>query len=414
MPTRLRNALPWLLGFFLTANTYVLPFSAKSPRATDLIALLLTLWCLHALARRRIRSASLTILAVGSILPLAWVFGGALGGDAETAILAARWLLAVPWALALRDVMLRDDDRDRFLFGLVGGLGLNAAVVVAQQLGFQSLMQTVGLAARDSAFHAVYHQIRLTGIHGHHSPSAAVTSLMVPATLYLYFRGRCRMWLPLAGLFALLITLHLTSTRSPLVVSAVVIPTLAILSRRLRPAARLLGTVAVVMIVVLATVGPPGGRLRWGDMVSTTENAGERFESNRVACELSLQHPFGMGITAGREEMLEELSVRATHNAYLQASIVFGIPQALLVVIVLGAFLWRLRSGAGAAGYLEAVMALHLALLFVFEEHLNNPTFIILLMWLAATLPDLMRPGARRSVPAAAIAAGPAADRSAP
>jgi O-antigen ligase len=81
--------------------------------------------------------------------------------------------------------------------------------------------------------------------------------------------------------------------------------------------------------------------------------------------------------------------MQSTHNAWLQAALVFGVPFALAILLAFGAALARLRYGWNSTAFLPALVAFHLAGLFFFEEHLNNPTFVILTTWvvLDATIP---------------------------
>jgi len=39
----MRNVISWLLGFFLVANIYLIPMLEKTPRATDLIGVLIAI-----------------------------------------------------------------------------------------------------------------------------------------------------------------------------------------------------------------------------------------------------------------------------------------------------------------------------------------------------------------------------------
>ncbi|MFO7655419.1 MAG: O-antigen ligase family protein [Candidatus Krumholzibacteriia bacterium] len=380
------RAVPWLLGFFLVANTFLVPNLSWSPRATDLIGLLLAVWLLHRAAVRGLPAAPLAVLAVANLLPLVWLVLGLLDRETETVTQAVRWLVAVPWAMTLLLVLAEAGARRRFLWGLLAGCLVNAAVVVLQFAGFDPYLRLIGFSTGDSAFHHyVYHQVRIPGLHGHHNASSAVISLLVPVSLYLYFRREVRLWVPALGLLLMFVALHLTSTRSPLVVAFVTLGLAILLAREVTRAAAFVTLLLAVGILFLAVMGPPGGAVRWGDLLAIEANAGERVESNRLALELSASHPFGLGVQRGKEEMVEASTIEATHNALLQASLFFG---GLLALVVLAALLYhvlRLLQGARSAGFLAGLLAVHLLGLFMFEEHLSNPTFVILASWLVAS-----------------------------
>lgn len=377
--------VPWLLGFFLTANLYLVPNLATSPRATDLVALLLAAWLLGRAHRRGVPAAPLAAIGLVNVMPVVWLGLGMLDGEVQTLTQAARWLLAAPWALALLVLTAEPEDRERFAWGIVIGCGLGVAVTAMQFVGLDALLRRVGLSTSDSTFyHYVYHQVRIPGLHGHHGASSAVISLLAPAGVYLYYRRRAPVWLPIACLLAMLLGLHLTSTRSPLVVSVLVVAAGMVLARDL-PRSVVLGSLLVTGgLAYLAVFGPPGGAVRWQDMLALEANANERLVSNLAALELSVRNPLGLGVLAGRQQLVEASSIRATHNAFLQASLFFGAPLALLLLAGLLRQAARLLVGVSDGRFFAGLMALQVTGLFMFEEHLNNPTFIILVTWLVA------------------------------
>jgi hypothetical protein len=64
-------------------------------------------------------------------------------------------------------------------------------------------------------------------------------------------------------------------------------------------------------------------------------------------------------------------------------ALVFGAPLALALLILLFSLSLRLLGGLQGAWALEGLLAGHLVGLYMFEEHLNNPTFIVLTSWLS-------------------------------
>ncbi len=373
---------PWLGGFLLSVNVYLMPQLDGSPRATDLAALLLAGWTVLLLTRGRIRPAPLALVSLAALFPLGWLFFGMVDGHPTTTVIAARLLLAVPWALALARVVDREESLVALAQGLlVGGL-VNVAVIVLQWRGMEGLLQMVGL----SSAHANYHQyvaytVRIPGLHGHHNASSAVASLLIPAGFYLYFKGCLKLGYLLASLAAMLVALHLTSTRSPLIVAVLTVVLASFLARRLGRAVIIGFFLLSVLVPLVAVYGPPGGWARWKNTEALVSNASERSDSTLGAAALSLAHPLGLGVKEGQRLLSERTGIGATHNAFLQASLVFGLGFGLLVLGGVVAVIVRGIHGVDHPFFLPGLLAFHVAGLFLFEEHLNNPTFMICALW---------------------------------
>ncbi len=377
---------PFLGGFILSVNLYLMPWLADSPRATDLGGALLGLWILVKLAQGRQPLHHLASAGLVALVPLIWLFFGILEGYAQTTVMTGRWLLAMPWAIAL--CLLQDDEKRQYNFAwglLLGGL-VNVLVIILQQLGFQSMLQMVGLSSSGANYtEFVSYQLRIPGLHGQHNASSAVTSLMIPVGFYLYFRRKIKLVWLLTSILGLLIALNLTSTRSPLVVTVATITFASIMARRFRLSI-LLGVFLLGIIGPLVVVyGPPGGWARWRNTEAMTSNATEREDSNWGALELSLDHPLGLGVARGHQLLEEKTGLRSTHNAFLQAALTWGIPFALLLIVGMAVAVIRGSGSEQAMTFLPSVLAFHMTGLFLFEEHLNNPTFIILTAWLVST-----------------------------
>ena len=376
---------PFLAGFLLTVNLYVVPFLATSPRATDLIGLALAAWIIVRLAQGRQRPLPLAIAGFLALSPLIWLFFNMLASDMRSAVLTTRWLLAFPWAVSL--FLLQEDDRHReaFAWGLVIGGLANVGVMILQMLGFESLLQMVGLSSSGANYsYAVAHQVRIPGLHGQHNASSSVLSLLVPAGFYLYFRGRMTLLMLLGCLLALLVALNLTSTRSPLLVSLLTVGFALATARRWKLSI-ILATVAMTFLVpLLAVYGPPGGWARWKNTEALISNASERQDSSLGALQLSLENPLGLGAAQGSIKLTDRTGLRATHNAFLQATLVWGLPFGLLILGGLISTVMGGIKGVESPLYLASLLGIHLAGLFMFEEHLNNPTFIIMAAWLVS------------------------------
>ncbi len=385
MITNARQHLPWLLGFLLCANLYLVPTLATSPRATDAMAVVLALWALRRLAKGRLPLGVLSLLAAANILPAVWLVLSLLDPDLPTIAQSLRWLFALPWALALIVLLAAEDDRRRFAWGLVAGCWVNVVVVVLQSMGIEGPLRLVGLSSSDAVYHHyVYNQVRLPGMHGHHAASSAIISLMVPASLYLYFRQHGGLAIPLLALGGFLIALNLTSTRSPLIIAAITLAYAFVVARQFGRGF-LFGLIGIAVLVpAILVFGPPGGRNRWEDALALQANAGERFDSNFASADLALQHPLGLGVTGGKDALYDLSGITATHNAYLQAAVFMGLPLALLLATTVVVVALRGLQGPRHPDMLVALLAFHTAGLFLFEEHLNNPTFVILASWFVA------------------------------
>ncbi len=385
MITKARQHLPWLLGFLLCANLYLVPTLATSPRATDALAAGLGLWALRRLAAGRLPLGVLSILAIANILPAVWLVLSLLDPDLPTVAQSLRWLFAVPWALALVLLLPAEDERRRFAWGLVMGCWVNVAVVVLQSVGIEGPLRLVGLSSSDAVYHHyVYNQVRLPGMHGHHAASSAVISLMIPASLYLYFRKHAGLAAPLLALGGFLVALNLTSTRSPVIIAAFTLAYAFVVARQFGRGV-VFGLIGIAVLVpALLVFGPPGGRNRWEDALALQANAGERFDSNFASADLALSHPLGLGVTGGKDALYDLSGITATHNAYLQAAVFVGLPLALLILVTVVVVAGRGLQGPQHPDMLVALLAFHTAGLFLFEEHLNNPTFVILASWFIA------------------------------
>ncbi len=240
----------------------------------------------------------------------------------------------------------------------------------------------MGLSSSDSAYyHYVFYSVRIPGLHGQHNASATIISLAIPAVFFLYFRRKCSLAVVMGTLLGFLVALHLTSTRSPLIVA---IPAVVYAFVAAHEAGRgvILGAVLLAVVVPLvAVVGPPGGWSRWSDTEAIHANAGERANSTLGAMELAIGNPAGFGVTRGKEQLADATGSLATHNAFLQASVHLGMPLALAVLAGMIAVILRGLGGPDGPLFLEGLLAFQTAGVFMFEEHLNNPSFVILACW---------------------------------
>jgi len=369
----------WLLGFFLVANVYLIPWLTKSPRATDLIGVMLGVALFIRFTVYGLRLIPLTTLLVLASAPVAWAIYALGVGDWDTIIRSIRWFVALPWAYVLYVVSRGSEGRYALVRGMWWGVMVNLAVVLLQFIGYDALMRNIGLAAQDEQLRGVYGLLRYPGMHGGPNASMAVISLAVPLSLALFYEYSKSIKVVLIGLAVLATSTAITLSRSPALVAAVTLAIVLLLNLPFRRPFKLVTFLLVALIVGIATLGPPGGWERWTDIQRLRTNVSERVYTNALSLQLCMRHPFGIG-SSQREEL-----VGATHNAFLQASLEYGLPFGIFILCLMLIMASRVLCGLRGPFGLEGVLALHMAGLFMFEEHLNNPTFITLSTWVAVS-----------------------------
>lgn len=388
---RKRVVLVWIMGFFLIVNVYLIPSAVQTPRATDLIGVSLGLWLMWRLTTRGMRFDTLVALFLFAAIPVIWGLSAYYSGDFPTMLLSVRWLLAVPWGYALFLVARDPQHRPALIWGLLCGCLVNTVVLALQYYGLIDFTQSVGLAPQDTVgISALYTELRAPGMEVHPNSSAATLSLAIPITLYLYYGDRVRLWVVGLGLAILLTGSQFTDTRSAVLVSVVTVAVMLLTRNNLGRSLRLVALVVYIGLPLLFWVGPPGGWERWLDRDNVEVNSGERLLSNVGALRLSLEHPFGLGVEEGTQVLAQETGISATHNAFLQVGLAYGLLLAAAIFLSLSFFALQLFVGSRTVPTLEAVLALHVFGLFFFEEHFSAPTFVILTSWLFAACGPLL------------------------
>jgi hypothetical protein len=382
---RRQQIVAWLLGFFLIANVYLIPAAVQTPRATDALGVVLGLWLLWRFCTRGLHAGPLCLLLLFGAIPVTWGLYAYSIGDAQTAVLSFRWMLAIPWGYVLFTTTQDERQRSSLVWGMLSGCLGSVVVLALQFYGFVELTQNLGLAAQDLTLSYVGTTFRSAGFEGHPNAGAAISSLAVPLSLYLYYAYRTHIVVVALGIGAMLAGVQFTETRSVGLVSLVTVLTVFLANvlktgRSLRLAALL----TYVGLPFLLFLGPPAGWSRWLDYQDIQSNSGERFLSNAGALQISFQHPLGLGVDTAAQTLYDYTGIDATHNAFLQASLVYGplLGGALALLVLIMAL--RLFLNSKAMRGLETVLALQMFGLFFFEEHFNSPTFVILVNLLIA------------------------------
>lgn len=384
--------LPRLLaagaGFLLAFNVYLLPWSAQTPRATDLVgaaflttAVLLLLMGLH-LSRRL--AARILLLAV-LLLPMFW--HGLRIGELNALIDAIRWVVGFGWALGLTwmagSKRLRPMVFKGFIIGAIGCVG----VIIMQAMGLGGLTIRLGWAPQDAVVGSSFAGIlRVPGMEPNVNGSAAVASLCVPVALGLLDENRVsRVWLFIA-LATVVTGSALTFNRSSILVSGVTMATWVFLAGRQSIGAGWKVSAVLLIVLGLTTYGPPGGWERWDDLANLSQsgNFQVRLRSTLFALDLFSNNPLGVGKiyqTYMENHMRSYMqgTTHSPHNALLQLGLMAGFPLVLWVIWKLGT---RILS-VFRRGSVETWLSLHLFGLFFFESYFAIPTVISLVAWLS-------------------------------
>jgi len=376
------------IGFLLTFNVYLLPWSAQTPRASDLIgaAFLATVILLLLMGLRLSRRLASRLLFVGILLlPMFW--HGLRIGELNALIDPIRWVVGLGWALSLtwmaRSERLRPVVFKGFIVGAVGCVG----VIILQAIGLGGLTISLGWAPQDAVVGAYFADIlRVPGMEKNVNGSAAVVSLCVPVALGLLDENRVsRLWLFIA-LATVVVGSALTFNRSSILVSSVTMLAWVFLAGRQSIGTGWKLSAFLLVIIGLATYGPPGGWERWNQLANLTQsdNFQVRLRSALFGLDLFSRNPLGIGKAyQGYMEnyMRSYLSgtTHSPHNALIQLGLMAGFPLVIWVVWKVGVRVVSLfRSGS-----VETWLSLHLFGLFFFETYLAIPTIISLVAWLS-------------------------------
>ena len=375
------------IGFLLAFNVYLLPWSAQTPRATDgiaaaFLAIVVLLLLMGLRLSRRLASRLLFVSIL--LLPMFW--HGLRIGELNALIDPIRWILGFGWALGLtwmaRSKRLRPAVFKGFIMGAVGCVG----IIIMQAMGLGGLTIRLGWAPQDAVVGAYFADIlRVPGMEKNVNGSAAVVSLCVPIALGLLDEDRgSRVWL-LIALGTVVVGSALTFNRSSILVSGATMTAWVFLAGRQSVGTGWKISAVLLVIVGLATYGPPGGWERWNDLSNLTQsgNFQVRLRSTLFGLDLFLENPLGIGKTyqVYMEKYMRSYmsgTTHSPHNAFIQLGLIAGFPLLIWVVWKIGTRILSLYR----RGSIEAWLSLHIFGLFFFETYLAVPTIISLVAWL--------------------------------
>lgn len=375
VPGKGAKALVFLIGLLILANLYLLPSALQTPRATDVISAVAAVWMFGRLFTRGVHRGSLRAVGWLGTFFLVWLYIAYVNDWMVTLVLALRWLLGLPLGYALYLVAHETSTLRRpFIYGMWTGAVFNILVLALQAWGLKELTQDIGLAAQDSAASYIYGTFRPPGMHGHPNAALAVVSLALPVSLHLCFAERRGLIWAAAAIGLIFVGASLTLTRSAVLVSSVtlVLAIIAGIIVRRRPAAWLAAVLSIAVLFVYY-LGPPGGWERWLDPENLEVNSGGRIATYSASFDLFLERPFGVGWEA------HKAIIGASHNAFLNSGLVFGAPAALVLILAIASLASSVLRGSFS---LEGLLGLQVLLLFLWEDHHNNPTFIVITCWL--------------------------------
>ncbi|GMB01659.1 O-antigen ligase family protein [Pelosinus sp. IPA-1] len=364
------NSLWFLLGFLVFFNFYIviLPFE-KPPRVTDIIGCLVTMFVL--LRLNIVMEIKFHIFDFLYLVAISlWLMKDLLIIGPSSLIITFRWIIAFMIGLVIARVPFQSTYRYKVMVGMVCGAAANIVVILLQINGNFDSMVALGLGSRDSWYANIGSSIRYAGLFEYPNALALVTSISLPLSLGLVQEFRKPFWVVIVGFCITALGCGLTYTRAPFIVSCLLM-LIWLLNGQKKQVIRNVMIICAIMSIILL-FGLPGGEDRWSDSVYIENNKNDRLSSNMDALELLVKNPFGLGA------LFKDQVNFAVHNAYLQLGLMAGIP-------FLGFTIFQIFRAIQKSFFLkgsELWVALTLALNFFFEEHLTNPTIVILIMWI--------------------------------
>ncbi|MBP2659992.1 MAG: hypothetical protein H6Q69_3024 [Firmicutes bacterium] len=364
------NTLWFLLGFLVFFNFYIVMIPiAKPPRVTDIIGCLfivLMFLRLNTIMKMKFHIFDFLYLAAMSL----WLLKDIIITGPGSLIITFRWIMAFMVGLVIARLPPQSTYRYKVLVGMIFGAAANIVVIILQICGYFDSMVALGFGSKDSWYANIGSSIRYAGLFEYPNALALVTSISLPLSLGLVQEFRKPFWVVIAGFCITALGCGLTYTRAPFIVSCLLMLIWLLNGQKKQTIRKVLVVCAIMSIVLL--FGMPGGEDRWSDTAYMENNKDDRLASNMDGLGLLINNSFGLGA------LFKDQVSFAVHNAYLQLGLMAGIPFLGFTMIQI----FRAIQKSISLKRSELWVALTLALNFFFEEHLTNPTIIILLMWI--------------------------------
>ena len=397
--TKFRNFAVFMLGFLLPVNLYLIPGREFSPRIFDVIGVILIIFFLYRLNFSKISSRVVLGLIGVLVFPLIGMLMAFDSGDNVKVLLSFRWIAAFFWGFTLWDYSKKKETRNLLFKGLVIGIVVNLIVLVLQWQGFGDYLLGFGLAAPNEYIPTVYGVARYPGIHGQPGSTMPIISLLIPIVIYDVYANNKSIWNVVTAWLVVGASFGLTWTRSPVLVAAITNLVALFFTRPDKYLKSILLGISIVLFIGLSlTTSSELVWRRWSDVNNISSNSQERIVTILDAVSLAARRP--MGTT--REE--KSIYVGATHNAFLQVAVLYGLFFGVIVTLsIIFATLRLIRRDHSVelVSKLEGLIGLQTLGLFMFEEHLSNPIFMAITAWLFVSFlsPPKLYSGSKAAVP---------------
>jgi hypothetical protein len=376
------TAVAFICGLALPFNIILQSSATRDLRLLDLLGVALVPLAVWACLRRIHLLLAMLLLGLVFVLPFlvhAVILVRELDDYADFEF-PVRFLLALSFCATLTPLLENTRHRSVFAAGLCLGCCLCVIPLVFQSLGQNDTMVAIGLAPSRLAIPPWQIQQRPPGLHGHANATSAVISLGIPVATFMAVQQR-RFWLLPCAVAALLACSYYTETRSAVGISLATMGFALALGCRTDRILLLLPAVALAGVLAAGFIeGPllPASFLRTD---TADANLGERFATTTTGMLLVLEHPLGLGRSLGEAAVYQRTGTQAFHNALIWLGVAAGlVPMVFTAGVLLAAATQAGRQGAPG---LRGLLAFHLLGLCLFEDHFQNPTFILVLILVA-------------------------------
>lgn len=369
------RVLIWLVGFTITFNWLVIPFSGSSPRFTDLVGLIALTLLLLKLGRSRLSRLGVAAVPL-SIATLFFVAKGVLVGDSSLMIFGVRLFLAMSAILWVSQTIVETGNQINFLYGMAWGALFVGVIAFGQGTETISAFNLFIPPGTDTWW-GDGGRIRAVAIWQHPNSVGQVQALGAAAAAAAAVTGDRLRPLAIALFVGIVGTTYIgTQTRAFLLVSCFSVAVALMASRQttLKTTAVVVGTF-VFLLAPFFLVQVLGDRWFGGDNVpSASENGAERIETVIFSAELILLRPFGYGISGSMEVLIRSFGFAASHNSYISLGLAIGLLPMLFALFMIG-YRWTMIAQTKGYRYVAAPLAA-ICLMFFFEDSIFLPSLL--------------------------------------